>query len=413
MLRARCLFVTDKTDNVAPLDPRLNPYTPNAGAPPPALVGRDVELERFEVLLERLRRGYTEQSMLITGLRGVGKTVLLGAFESRARASGWVTVSAEITKNEAFGARLGSMVRRALFQVAPRSTWGDKLRRVAQALRSFSVTVASDGSMTAGIEVEPLEGTADSGNLSDDLTDLLIVLGEAAQERDTGIAFLLDEVQFLQAREFEALIAGLHRTVQRQIPITLVGAGLPQLPRLAGEAKSYAERLFTFPRIGPLSPQQAEAALADPAADLNVRFEPDAIDVIVTYTEGYPYFVQEYGKIVWDLAPEGLPIGLHVAEEAQRSVEAKLDESFFRVRAQRTTDLELHYLRAMAELGSGEHTAGEVAAVLGRRTEQLGPTRARLIDKGLVYTTGRGRGEFTVPQFDRYLRRNYELPTPR
>jgi len=353
--------------------------------------------------------------MLITGLRGVGKTVLLGAFESRARASGWVTVSAEITKNEAFGARLGSMVRRALFQVAPRSTWGGKLRRVAQALRSFSVTVASDGSMTAGIEVEPLEGTADSGNLSDDLTDLLVVLGEAAQERDTGIAFLLDEVQFLEAREFEALIAGLHRTVQRQLPITLVGAGLPQLPRLAGEAKSYAERLFTFPRIGPLSPPQAEAALADPAADLDVRFEPEAIDVIVAYTEGYPYFVQEYGKIVWDLAPEGQPIGLRVAEEAQRSVEAKLDESFFRVRAQRTTDLELHYLRAMAELGPGEHTAGEVAAVLGRRTEQLGPTRARLIDKGLVYTTGRGRGEFTVPQFDRYLRRNYELmlPAPR
>ena len=378
-------------------------------------MGRDAELERFEVLLERLRRGYTEQSMLITGLRGVGKTVLLGAFESRARASGWVTVSAEITKNEAFGARLGSMVRRALFQVAPRSTWGGKLRRVAQALRSFSVTVASDGSMTAGIEVEPLEGTADSGNLSDDLTDLLVVLGEAAQERDTGIAFLLDEVQFLEAREFEALIAGLHRTVQRQLPITLVGAGLPQLPRLAGEAKSYAERLFTFPRIGPLSPPQAEAALADPAADLDVRFEPEAIDVIVAYTEGYPYFVQEYGKIVWDLAPEGQPIGLRVAEEAQRSVEAKLDESFFRVRAQRTTDLELHYLRAMAELGPGEHTAGEVAAVLGRRTEQLGPTRARLIDKGLVYTTGRGRGEFTVPQFDRYLRRNYELmlPAPR
>jgi AAA ATPase domain len=375
-------------------------------------VGRDAELERFEVLLERLRRGYTEQSMLITGLRGVGKTVLLGAFESRARASGWVTVSAEITKNEAFGARLGSMVRRALFQVAPRTTWGDKLRRVAQALRSFSVTVASDGSMTAGIEVEPLEGTADSGNLSDDLTDLLVVLGEAGQERDTGIAFLLDEVQFLEAREFEALIAGLHRTVQRQLPITLVGAGLPQLPRLAGEAKSYAERLFTFPRIGRLSPPQAEAALADPAADLNVRFEPEAIDVIVAYTEGYPYFVQEYGKIVWDLAPEGQPIGLRVADEAQRSVEAKLDESFFRVRAQRTTDLELHYLRAMAELGPGEHTAGEVAAVLGRRTEQLGPTRARLIDKGLVYTTGRGRGEFTVPQFDRYLRRNYELTLP-
>jgi hypothetical protein len=220
-------------------------------------------------------------------------------------------------------------------------------------------------------------------------------------------------VQFLRAAEFEALIAGLHRTVQRQLPITFVGAGLPQLPRLAGEAKSYAERLFKFPRLGELSAPQAEAALAQPAADLGVSFEPGAIDVIVDYTEGYPYFLQEYGKIVWDLAPDDEPIGERVAEEARRAVEQKLDESFFRVRAERTTELELHYLRAMAELGGREHTAGEVAAVMGRSSEQLGPTRARLIDKGLLYTTGHGRGAFTVPQFDRYLRRNYELPAPR
>jgi hypothetical protein len=213
------------------MDPRRNPYTPNAGAPPPALVGRDAELEGFEILLERLRRGYAEQSMLITGLRGVGKTVLLGAFESRARANGWVTVTAEITKHEEFGVRMGSMVRRALFQVAPKARWTDKLRDAAAALRSFSVTVAPDGSVTAGIDVEPLEGTADSGNLADDLTDLLVALGEAAQECETGIAFLVDEVQFLRTAELEALIAGLHRTVQRQLPITLVGAGLPQLPR--------------------------------------------------------------------------------------------------------------------------------------------------------------------------------------
>jgi AAA ATPase-like protein len=395
------------------VDPRTNPYTPNAGAPPPALVGRDAELEGFEILLERLRRGYAEQSMLITGLRGVGKTVLLGAFESRARAAGWVTVQAEITKNDAFGARMGGMVRRALFQVAPKSSWTDKLRHAAAALKSFSVTVASDGSISAGIDIEPAEGTADSGNLGDDITDLLVALGEAARERETGIAFLIDEVQFLGVAEFEALIAGLHRTVQRQLPITLVGAGLPQLPRLAGEAKSYAERLFKFPRIGRLSPPLAELALAEPAGDLGVSFEPGAIDAIVAYTEGYPYFVQEYGKIVWDFAPEGEPISESVALGAQRAVEAKLDESFFRVRAERTTELELHYLRALAELGGGEHTAGEVAAVMGRASSELGPTRARLIDKGLVYTTGHGRGDFTVPQFDRYMRRNYDLAPPR
>jgi hypothetical protein len=307
---------------------------------------------------------------------------------------------------------MGSMVRRALFQVGPKSSWTDKLRQAAAALKSFSITVTAEGSITAGIDIEPLEDTADSGNLSDDPTDLLVALGEAAQERETGIAFLVDEVQFLRAAEFEALIAGLHRTVQRQLPITLVGAGLPQLPRLAGEAKSYAERLFKFPRIGRLTPPQAEAALAEPAAEQDVSYEPGAIDVIVDYTEGYPYFIQEYGKIVWDLAPEHEPISRRVAEEAQRAVEAKLDESFFHVRAERVTELELQYLRAMAELGPGEQSAGDVAAVLGRTSDQLGPTRARLIDKGLLYTTSHGYGDFTVPQFDRYMRRNHDLAPP-
>ena len=395
------------------MNPRDNPYTPNAGAQPPALVGRDAELESFQILLERLERGYPEQSMLITGLRGVGKTVLLGAFEGRALNTGWVTVTAEIAKHEDFGARMAGMVRRALLQVAPKPQWTDRVRRAAGILKSFSLTVSPTGSVTAGIDIEPVEGMADSGNLSDDLTDLLVALGAAAQERETGVVFLVDEVQFLRAGEFEALIAGLHRTVQRRLPITFVGAGLPQLPRLAGEAKSYAERLFKFPRIGRLSAPQAEVALAQPAADLGVSFEPAALELIVDYTEGYPYFVQEYGKIVWDLAPEGSAITSRVAEAAQRAGEAKLDESFFRVRAERTTALELQYLRAMAELEDGEPTAGAVAAVMGRTSEQLGPTRARLIDKGLIYATGHGRAEFTVPQFDRYLRRNHELAPAR
>jgi hypothetical protein len=393
------------------VDPRLNPYTPNAGAPPPALVGRDPELESFEILLDRLRRGHAEQSMLVTGLRGVGKTVLLGAFESRAHNAGWVTVSAEIGKQDAFGPRMANLVRRALLQVAPRASWTDRLKRTAGVLKSFTLTVSSEGAITAGIDIDAVEGAADTGVLSDDLTDLLVALGEGAQDRETGVVFLFDEVQFLRKSEFEALIAALHRTVQRQLPITLVGAGLPQLPRLAGEARSYAERLFKFPRLGRLSPPEAEAALAQPAADLGVTFEPEAIDVIVEFTEGYPYFLQEHGKIVWDLAPEEAPISPAVAEEARRAVEAKLDESFFRVRAERTTDLELRYLRAMAELGAGEQTAGDVAAVLGRTSEQLGPTRARLIDKGLIYTTAHGRGAFTVPQFDRYMVRNYAPPT--
>jgi hypothetical protein len=392
--------------------PHDNPYTPNAGARPPALVGRESEMEAFDVLLDRLRRGHSEQSMLVTGLRGVGKTVLLNELERRARDRSWITAEAEITKTVAFGARMGHLARRALLEIAPRERWRDRAQRAARVLKSFQLTVSPDGSITAGFDVDAMEGLADSGHLADDLTDLFIALGDAAQEQDTGVVFLFDEVQFLSTPEFEALIAALHKTVQRQLPITLVGAGLPQLPRLAGEAKSYAERLFRFPRIGQLAPDQAGRALTEPAEPLGVAYTPEAIAEIVHYTDGYPYFLQEYGKIVWDLtgAP---PIDVEAARAAQPAVEAKLDAGFFRVRVERTTELELRYLRAMADLGPEPQQAKDVAALLGRTSEQLGPTRSRLIDKGLLYTPGHGLAAFTVPQFDSYLRRSHALGTGR
>lgn len=396
------------------MDPRLNPYTPNAGARPPALEGRDAELEAFDILLERMRRGYTEQSMLITGLRGVGKTVLLTEFQGHATNGGWISVDAEITKNEEFGRRMALLARRALLQAGPRERWGDRMRRAARTLKSFNITFSPlDGSLSAGIELEPEQGMADSGNLSDDLTDLFVTLGEAAREQELGVAFMLDEVQFLATVELEALIMALHKTVQRGLPVVLVGAGLPQLPRLAGEAKSYAERLFRFPEIGRLDPEnEARAALVKPARSLGVDYADDAVGDIVAYTEGYPYFIQEYGKIVWNLAPPDEPISHESAERARPLVESKLDESFFRVRAERTSQLELQYLRHMAELGPGPHTTGAVAELMRRTSEQLGPTRARLIDKGLLYTPGYGSTAFTVPQFDRYMRRTHELQTP-
>lgn len=388
--------------------PHDNPYTPNAGARPPLLVGRDDQLETFDVLLDRLRRGHTEQSMLITGLRGVGKTVLLTTFEERARTRGWTTVEAEITKNTDFGGRMAQLVRRALLQAAPKARWKDRARRAAAVLRSFQLTVSPDGAVTAGIDVDALEGVADSGELAEDLTDLLVALGEAVSDHDTGIVFLFDEVQFLNTIEFEALIAALHKTVQRALPITLVGAGLPQLPRLAGEAKSYAERLFKFPRIGELSEAEAARALVEPAKALDVGYDEAAVSAVVEYTEGYPYFIQEYGNVLWDLTDEP-PITLEDVQNARDAVEAKLDGNFFRVRAERTTELELRYMRAMAELGPEPQQAKDVAKLLGRTSEQLGPTRSRLIDKGLLYTPGHGLAAFTVPQFDRYMWRSYEF----
>lgn len=388
--------------------PHDNPYTPNAGARPPVLVGRDDQLETFDILLDRLRRGHTEQSMLITGLRGVGKTVLLTAFEARARERGWTTVEAEITKNSEFGGRMAQLTRRALLQIAPRARWKQRARRAAGVLRSFQLSLSSDGTVTAGMDFEAYEGLADSGELADDLTDLLVALGEAAAEHDAGVVFLIDEVHFLSTVELEALIAALHKSVQRQLPITLVGAGLPQLPRLAGEAKSYAERLFKFPRIGQLTSEQAVQALVEPARELGVAYARDAATAIVDYTEGYPYFLQEYGNVLWDLTDKP-PVRPADVERAREAVEAKLDSNFFRVRAERTTELELRYMRAMAELGSSPQPAKDVAELLGRTSEQLGPTRSRLIDKGLLYTPGHGLAAFTVPQFDRFMRRTYEL----
>lgn len=385
-----------------------NPYTPNAGAKPPALVGRDEELRAFEILLARLLRGHTEQSMLVSGLRGVGKTVLLTRFGELAREGGWTTVEAEITKNSDFGDRMANLARRALLQLAPRDRWKDRATRAAAVLRSFQVTLRPDGSVTAGFDVDPAEGLADSGYLDEDLTDVFVALGEAAQEHDSGVVFLIDEVQFLAVSAFEALIAAIHKTVQRQLPITLVGAGLPQLPRLAGEAKSYAERLFKFPEIGRLSGDQARAAIAEPARSLGVDFEPDALTAVIEFTEGYPYFLQEYGNTLWNQI-DAPPVTAKDVSLAQAAVEAKLDGGFFRVRVERTSELEQRYLRAMAELGPEPQAAKDVAVLLGRSSQQVGPIRARLIDKGLLYTPGRGLAAFTVPQFDRFMRRTYAL----
>lgn len=390
------------------MDPRQNPYTPNAGARPPSLAGREELLRAFDVLLARLERGRTEQSLIITGLRGVGKTVLLGELRCIAETRDWTAVEAEITRDMDFGLRIAQLARRALLGIAPKARWRDRAQRAAGVLKSFTLTVSTDGSLTAALDIDPVEGVADSGDIAQDLTDLLVALGEAARDQHTGVVFLFDEIQFLTRAHFEALIAALHKTVQRALPVTLVGAGLPQIPRLAGEAKSYAERLFVFPELGRLNGDDALEAIVAPARALGVEFSAAAAAEIVAYTQGYPYFLQEYGKIAWDEA-ESSPIFLHAVRAVLPLVEAKLDGSFFRVRIERATPHEVRYLRAMAELGDGPQKAVDVAAMLGRTSEQLGPTRARLIEKGLLYTPGYGLAAFTVPQFDRYLRRDTTL----
>lgn len=388
------------------MDPIRNPYTPNAGAAPLVLVGRDDQLKSFDLLLARLQRGYTEQSMIITGLRGVGKTVLLGRFREKALRAEWVVVEIEVSKHDddQFRLMLANKFRTALFELSPRSRWGDRLRKAAAVLKSFTVSVDPMGTITTGLDVEAAEGFADSNNLELDLTELLVAIGEAAQERGRGVVLLLDEVQFLSDRQLESLIVALHKIVQRSLPVTMVGAGLPQIAELAGDAKSYAERLFKFPEIGNLDSASAREALNGPAQAEDASFDERALRKALDITGRYPYFIQELGSAAWSVA-EGPVITLEDIEHAERIYESRLDTSFFRVRLDRCTTRQRQYLRAMAELGGSPQKAQDVAAVMGKQSTQVAPFRAELIAMGLLYTPEHGYAAFTVPHFDRYMKR--------
>ncbi|WP_139007390.1 ATP-binding protein [Arthrobacter crystallopoietes] len=398
------------------MDQVLNPYTPNAGATPELVVGRDELLKEFETLLRRLARGRTDQSMIVTGLRGVGKTVLLGEFRQIADDFKWKVLELEASKHDDnhFRQTLYSKLRASLFQVSPRARWGERAKNAAQVLQSFSLTVdPTTGAPTLSLDVEPAEGLADHGDLTLDLTDVLVAIGEAAADHGTGLVLLFDEVQFLSRFQLEAIIQAIHKTVQRKLPVTFVGAGLPQIAELAGDAKSYAERLFKFPRIGSLEEDDAARALAEPALAEGARFEQDALERAFKLTEGYPYFIQELGYQVWMVANDQV-ITLGDVEDAKDAYEAKLDESFFRVRLDRATQLQIAYMRAMAELGPESQKAADVAAVMGRESTQLAPTRSELIAMGLLYTPSHGYAGFTVPHFDRFMLRAVpELEVPK
>lgn len=384
------------------MDPVRNPYTPGAGSRPPALEGRDAEIRAFEVLLARLLRGAPEKSLFVTGLRGVGKTVLLGRFRDIAEAQGFRTADTEITHETEFRATIARLARRVILALDPRRRAKDRFQRAAAIFKAFTLKLP-DG-YEIGVDVEALRGSADSGRLDEDLADLFVAIGEAAKERSTGVVFLLDEVHFLKRADMEALITAVHRVSQRSLPLTVVGAGLPQLPKLAGEAKSYAERLFEFPMIDKLPPPAAREALEKPSREQGVTFEPGASRIILEYTEGYPYFLQEYGKHVWNLAP-GPAITAADAQRARIEVQNQLDDNFFRVRASRATNAERQYLAAMADLGKGPYRSGLVAEKLGRPSTSVAPVRNVLINKGLVYSPSHGIIDFTVPHFDDYLRR--------
>jgi hypothetical protein len=384
------------------MDELENPFRPGAGTPPPALVGRNALLDQFRISVGRAVRGRPGKSVMPSGLRGVGKTVLLNRFSEIAEAEGLRFGYIEASDDGAFLRLLAGRLRSILVDLERAGAASRAARRALGALRSFTLGLPDGSSIS--VAADALVGVADSGELSEDLTDLLVAAGKAAADRETGIVLAIDEVQYVTEAELAALIAAIHRTVQLDLPVVLVGAGLPQLPALTGDAKSYAERLFTFPRMGSLERDQARDVLELPAREQGVRFRRDALDRLLDGAQGYPYFLQEWGYEVWNVAARS-PITLADVDAATPRVQRKLDDDFFRVRFDRLTPAEKGYLRGMAVLGPGPHRSGDIARELRVRVESVGPRRARLIQKGMIYSPAHGDTAFTVPLFDDFLRR--------
>jgi AAA ATPase domain len=389
------------------LDPIRNPYTPNAGSRPAELAGRGAELEQFRVLVGRLKRGATEQSMIIRGLRGAGKTVLLNAFEDRAESEGFLSYYHELTPDSSLVGEIARDVERALAQLKLSARAMKTVRDVLEHLAAIKVT----GPEGLGLAVDIRK--VDEGTISRDLSELFLALGAAAAGKKTGVVFLLDEVQFVSELEYRSLISALHRATQKNMPITVAAAGLPQIPRLTGEARSYAERLFTFPIIASLSDQDARAAFVEPARHQQVDYDEDALALALPWTGGYPFYIQQLGKHAWNLA-ESSPITKRDVEAAMPIAQAALDTSIYEVRIQRVTDRERRYMRAMAELGEGPYRSGDVAAKLGVMTSEVSAIRQRLLEKGLAYATeAYGYIDFTIPRFDEFMRRYMSYSEPK
>ena len=385
------------------MDPIKNPFSPGAGAPPPELVGRDPILTQAKILLGRVKIKRPEKSLLLTGLRGVGKTVLLNEIERQARTDGYQTISIEAHEDKPLGPLLAPQLRTLFFELDRLAGTGDQVKRGLRVLRSFMGAIkVTVGEFTVGLDIDPEIGSADSGDLELDLPNVFVALGEAAEERRTAVAILIDEIQYFNQKELGALIMAMHKVQQRQLPVVLLGAGLPILPGLAGESKSYAERLLSFPSIGALSEQEANQALQEPAQQAGAVFSSDALREIFRLTKGYPYFLQEWGYRAWNVA-QSVTISLQDVQQATTTVIERLDEDFFRVRFDRLTPSEKNFLRAMAALGPEAHRTGEVAAVLRVKVTTLSPVRDKLIKKGMIYSPAHGDIAFTVPLFDEFM----------
>lgn len=387
------------------MDPRTNPYAPGAGTIPPELTGRDEIIENAAIALDRCRNGLASRGLLMVGLRGVGKTVLLTRIAQNAEANGFVVVSIETPEKRSLPALLIPALRTALLKLDRMAAVGNLGKRALRVLGGFvGAMKVKYQDVEFGVDLGNEPGVADSGDLEHDLPALFTEVGRAAKERKTALVLFIDEIQYIEEEQFAALIIALHKCTQYQLPILLIGAGLPQLVGFAGRAKSYAERLFEYPEIGPLNDSAAREALEAPALRLNVRYERAALDDVLSQTQAYPYFLQEWGKHSWQCATQS-PITPDDVRSATDLAISELDASFFRVRFDRLTPGEKRYLRAMAELGTGPHRSGDIAHLLHKEVQTVAPTRATLISKGMIYSPSHGDNHFTVPLFDGYMKR--------
>lgn len=387
------------------MDPIRNPFAPGAGTPPPELAGRDELREALRITLERARIGRPSKSAMLVGLRGVGKTVLLDRIRLDAEASGIHSVRIEAPEGRSLPALLAPQLRQALLRLSQVKAAKEFAVRGLRALAGFASKLkVTYNDIEVGFDYEPEPGLADNGDLEHDLQALFEQVGLAAQAAGTALAIFIDELQYVEEPQLAVLITAIHRTEQRRLPVVLVGAGLPQLRGQMGNAKSYAERLFDFPTIAALPPDPARAAIERPLNSEGVEITPDAMEMILDATQGYAYFLQEWGSHTWLAATES-PIPADAVRQASVTAIAALDEGFFRVRFDRLTPKEKKYLRAMAELGPGPHRSGDIAACFDAAVSSLAPTRSTLINKGMVWSPNHGDTAFTVPLFDAFMKR--------
>ncbi len=387
------------------MNPLTNPFSPGAGNQPPELAGRSELLFKVEVLLARVKAGRSEQSMFMVGLRGVGKTVLLNRVREMAEEQGYQALLIEAHESKSLPLLLLPPLRQALFALDRMQNISQKVKRGLRVLRSFIGAVkVKMGDAEFGLDIDPETGSADSGDLEADLAELFVAVGEAAADRGTAVAIIVDELQYMTEVEMSALIMAIHRVSQRNLPLVLIGAGLPQLVGLAGKSKSYAERLFVYPEVGALSLQDASLALQGPVSTQDVAFTTEALAEIFRVTQGYPYFLQEWGYQSWNMAQQS-PIDLPLIQRTTIASTTRLDQSFFRVRFDRLTPREKDYLSALAEMGAGNQRSGGVAERLGVKVQTIAPLRSSLIKKGMIYSPAHGDTAFTGPMFDDFMLR--------